>query len=66
MNNISRNLRQHDLDWIKVLATFIVFLYHCSMFFNTFAWHIKNNEINQSTIQFFSLLVGNWIMPIFL
>ncbi|HWL23781.1 MAG TPA: acyltransferase family protein [Ureibacillus sp.] len=65
MNNINRSMRQHDLDWIKVLATFIVFLYHCSMFFNTFPWHIKNNEINQSTIQFFSLMVGNWIMPIF-
>ncbi|CAM3933758.1 acyltransferase family protein [Mesobacillus thioparans] len=58
-------IRHHYLDWIKVLAIFIVFLYHCSMFFNSFDWHIKNNTINHTYIEFFSLLVGNWIMPIF-
>ncbi len=65
MNNDHQLLRHYDLDWIKVLAMFIVFLYHCSMFFNSFEWHIKNNIINHSYIEFFSLLVGNWIMPIF-
>jgi hypothetical protein len=43
----------------------IVFLYHISMFFNSFEWHIKNNEINTSYIEVFSLLVGNWMMPVF-
>jgi len=65
MDNNNQFIRQYDLDWIKVLATFMVFLYHCSMFFNPFDWHIKNNEINHSYIEFFSLLVGNWIMPLF-
>ena len=65
MNNNIQFIRQYDLDWIKVLATLIVFLYHCSMFFNPFDWHIKNNVINRSYIDFFSLFVGNWIMPIF-
>ncbi|WP_226643123.1 acyltransferase family protein [Mesobacillus subterraneus] len=57
--------RHFDMDWIKVLATLLVFLYHCSMFFNSFDWHIKNNFIDHTYIEFFSLLVGNWIMPIF-
>ncbi|HYK75235.1 MAG TPA: acyltransferase family protein, partial [Pseudoneobacillus sp.] len=57
--------RQEDLDWIRVIATLIVFLYHCSMFFNPFDWHVKNNDINTSYILTFSLLVGTWIMPIF-
>ncbi|MGR3765794.1 acyltransferase family protein [Rossellomorea sp. NS-SX7] len=57
--------RYHDLDWIKVVLMFIVFLYHCSMFFNSFEWHIKNNKINHTYIEFFSLLTGNWIMPVF-
>ncbi|MDR4886011.1 acyltransferase family protein [Fredinandcohnia sp. QZ13] len=61
----NRFSRHYDLDWIKVLVMFIVFLYHCSMFFNSFDWHIKNNKINHTYIEFFSLLVGNWIMPIF-
>jgi glucan biosynthesis protein C len=65
MKNNNQFIRQYDLDWIKVLATLIVFLYHCSMFFNPFDWHIKNNVINRTYIDFFSLFVGNWIMPIF-
>ncbi|MCM3744583.1 acyltransferase family protein [Sporosarcina luteola] len=63
MNN-NQIERHYDLDWIKVFAMLLVFLYHCSMFFNSFEWHIKNNIIN-SSIEFFSLLIGNWIMPIF-
>ncbi|MEW8970599.1 MAG: acyltransferase family protein [Mesobacillus sp.] len=65
MEKESRLARHYDLDWIKVLATLLVFLYHCSMFFNSFDWHIKNNSIDYTYIEFFSLLVGNWIMPIF-
>lgn len=61
-NAINRHV---DLDWIRVIITLIVFLYHCSMFFNPFAWHVKNNVINTSYILTFSLLVGTWIMPIF-
>lgn len=57
--------RQVDLDWIRVIATLIVFFYHISMFFNPFPWHVKNSTINESYILVFSLLVGTWIMPIF-
>ncbi|MBN8209811.1 acyltransferase family protein [Bacillus sp. NTK071] len=57
--------RQHDLDWIKVIATLGVFLYHCSMFFNPFPWHVKNNVVDSSSILVFSLFVGAWIMPVF-
>jgi glucans biosynthesis protein C len=57
--------RQVDLDWIRVIATLIVFLFHISMFFNPFPWHVKNSIIDQSYILVFSLLVGTWIMPIF-
>lgn len=65
MENNNQLTRHFDLDWIKVLAMMVVFLYHCSMFFNSFDWHIKNNSINHTYIEVFSLLVGNWIMPIF-
>lgn len=57
--------RQYDMDWIKVLATAAVFFYHCSMFFNPFPWHVKNNQIDSGSILVFSLFVGSWIMPIF-
>jgi glucans biosynthesis protein C len=65
MEGTRLSIRHFYLDWIKVLAMMIVFLYHCSMFFNSFDWHIKNNIINHTYVEFFSLLVGNWIMPIF-
>ncbi|EKN71553.1 hypothetical protein BABA_00925 [Neobacillus bataviensis LMG 21833] len=58
--------RQYDLDWIRVLATIAVFLYHCSMFFNPFPWHVKNNEQDSGWILAFSLFVGSWLMPIFI
>ncbi|WP_235714558.1 acyltransferase family protein [Neobacillus dielmonensis] len=57
--------RQYDLDWIRVLATLAVFLYHCSMFFNPWPWHVKNNQLNYSGILVFSLFTSSWIMPIF-
>jgi glucans biosynthesis protein C len=57
--------RQVDLDWIRVISTFIVFMYHVTMFFNPFAWHLKNNVLDQGIILVFSLLIGTWIMPIF-
>jgi glucans biosynthesis protein C len=57
--------RQVDLDWIRVMATYVVFIYHISMFFNPFPWHIKNDDINESYILVFTLLTGTWIMPIF-
>lgn len=60
-----RTERYHDLDWIKVFVMLIVFLYHVSMFFNSFEWHIKNNEIDKTYIETFSLLTGNWMMPVF-
>ncbi|RHW32390.1 acyltransferase [Lysinibacillus yapensis] len=59
------NERQYDLDWIRVIAILGVFLYHSSMFFNPFPWHVKNNIIESSWILVFSLFVGIWIMPIF-
>ncbi|MBS4172194.1 acyltransferase family protein [Bacillus sp. FJAT-49736] len=57
--------RQYDLDWIRVLATIGVFFYHCSMFFNPFPWHVKNNVLDSNSILVFSLFVGAWMMPIF-
>lgn len=66
MENQNASLsRQYDIDWIRVLATMGVFLYHCSMFFNPFPWHVKNNQLDSSSILVFSLFVGAWIMPIF-
>ncbi|MCM3691128.1 acyltransferase family protein [Neobacillus niacini] len=57
--------RQYDLDWIRVLATLAVFIYHCFMFFNPWAWHVKNNETDPTYITALSLFMSTWLMPIF-
>ncbi|MFB3163397.1 acyltransferase family protein [Neobacillus sp. 179-J 1A1 HS] len=57
--------RQYDLDWIHVLATLAVFIYHCFMFFNPWAWHVKNNETDPTYITAISLIMSSWLMPIF-
>jgi glucan biosynthesis protein C len=35
--------RRHDVDWLRVLAFSLVFLYHCGRFFDRQWWHIKNS-----------------------
>ncbi|WHX98351.1 acyltransferase family protein [Neobacillus sp. DY30] len=57
--------RQYDLDWIRVLATLAVFIYHCFMFFNPWAWHVKNNETDPTYITAISLFMSSWLMPVF-
>ena len=58
-------MRQTDLDWIRIIATLVVVLYHCSMFFNPLPWHVKNNSINNTCIFAYTNLVVNWMMPVF-
>ncbi|MBN2813291.1 MAG: acyltransferase family protein [Bacteroidales bacterium] len=36
--------RRYDIDWIRIMLIFSVFLFHIGMFFNGFGWHIKNPE----------------------
>jgi glucans biosynthesis protein C len=44
------SVRRHELDWLRVVAVLFVLFYHTGMIFNTWEWHIKNNE----TSTFFS------------
>lgn len=57
--------RQYDLDWLRVLATLAVFIYHCFMFFNPWVWHVKNNQTDPTYITAISLFMSAWLMPIF-
>lgn len=57
--------RKHDLDWLRVLATFAVFSYHILMFFNPWPWHVKNGETDSLAVLLASLVIGAWIMPMF-
>ena len=51
--------RLNYLDWLRVVALFGVFLYHCLQPFSTDDWHVKNAELSDAItipISFF----GTW------
>ncbi len=55
--------RRSDLDWLRVLAFSGVFLYHCSRFFNTPGWNIKNAETSP-VIDIITGIFDLWGMPL--
>jgi len=55
--------RRHDLDWLRVLAFSGVFLYHCSRFFNSADWHIKNAQTS-AVVDIFTNIFDLWGMPL--
>ncbi|MFX1406971.1 MAG: acyltransferase family protein [Promethearchaeota archaeon] len=61
---ISKFERRYDLDWLRIIATVLVFLFHCSRFFDTFDWHVKNNELDMG-ITIAQVMLSGFGMPIF-
>ena len=55
--------RRYDLDWLRVLAFSGVFFYHCSRFFNTAGWHIKNAETS-TLVDIFTNIFDLFGMPL--
>ncbi|MFN8454139.1 MAG: acyltransferase family protein [Anaerolineae bacterium] len=56
--------RRWDIDWLRVLATLAVFLFHCARFLNDEGWHIKNNQLDLGMTVFVNI-VSQWLMPLF-
>jgi glucan biosynthesis protein C len=56
--------RRYDIDWLRVLATLAVFLFHCARFFGGGAWHLQNEQESFPAYLFVGLL-DLWIMPLF-
>ncbi len=55
--------RRYDLDWLRVLAFTGVFFYHCSRFFNSTDWHIKNSTVSP-IVDIFTNIFDLWGMPL--
>jgi glucan biosynthesis protein C len=56
--------RRHDIDWLRVIATLAVFLMHCTRFFDTMYWHLKDTTRSDAAtmiVAWFAL----WEMPLF-
>ena len=56
--------RRYDIDWLRVLATLTIFFFHCARFFDTFDWHIKNQE-KSDFFTLFVIFLATWEMPLF-
>ena len=56
--------RQFYIDWLRILLILSVFLFHIGMIFNTWDWHVKNDQqyggILRSTMSFLHI----WRMPL--
>jgi len=55
--------RRFDLDWLRVLAILVVFLFHSGRFFDQWDWHVKN-PATYAWVQTWSMFLVSWMMPL--
>jgi len=55
--------RYYDIDWLRVFATLVVFLFHAAKPFLNDPWHIKNAQI-EPILEFAVGLIDLWMMPL--
>jgi hypothetical protein len=56
--------RRYDVDWLRVLGMMVVFLFHCSRFFDTEGWLVKSPITSEAATQV-TVFVVQWMMPLF-
>jgi hypothetical protein len=56
--------RQHYIDWLRVIATIGIFLFHNSRAYNYSDWSIKNAQTTLVATQFVEFM-DIWMMPLF-
>jgi glucan biosynthesis protein C len=57
--------RLHYIDWLRLLATLGVFIYHAARPFDIQDWMIKNAERSELITAVFVIFLGSWGMPLF-
>jgi glucan biosynthesis protein C len=57
--------RRHDVDWLRVFATLVVFYFHNARFFDDVDWHVKNDQLSVAMMVFVGFLSLQWMMPLF-
>jgi len=56
--------RRFDLDWLRIIAILLVFLFHCIRPFDIMDWHI-NNSVQSEGMTIVMYFLGGAGMPIF-
>ncbi len=62
---LETSTRRHDLDWLRLIAILILLFFHTGMWFNTWDWHVKNNETSDS-FNYWMVWLHFWRMPLLL
>jgi glucans biosynthesis protein C len=62
MNSTLSSTRRYDLDWMRVISIVVIFIFHCSRFFDLGGWHVKNPE-RYLSMQIWVAFLSLWIMP---
>lgn len=57
-------IRRYEFDWLRVLATLSVFIFHCLRVFDPGAFHIKSSQPSPIATVLTSFLL-QWMMPLF-
>lgn len=57
--------RRYDIDWLRVIAMLAVFVFHCTRFFGTEGWHLKNQEQSMIVFVITRGLIWPWVMELF-
>ncbi|UCD72861.1 MAG: acyltransferase family protein [Candidatus Bathyarchaeota archaeon] len=60
----TRAERWYWLDWLRVLAMGVIFLYHCGRPFVLFGWHIMDTQPDM-LFTLVNIFATGWIMPLF-
>lgn len=63
MNQQITTQRRHELDWLRVIAIFLVFIFHSARFFDEMDWHVKN-PVTYPELEIATLFVVSWLMPL--
>jgi glucans biosynthesis protein C len=63
-NTIQKTERQYYIDWLRILLIISVFLFHIGMIFNTWGWHIKNDQQYGGMLRNIMIFLHNWRMPL--
>ena len=56
--------RQYYIDWLRILLITSVFLFHIGMIFNTWEWHIKNDQQFGGMLKQIMTFLHYWRMPL--
>ena len=54
--------RRFDLDWVRVITMLVVFVFHSGMFFVSWPWHLKNDQLS-FPVEIFNSFADTWQMP---